>query len=512
MASRTMTVILAGKAAGAIKSLDDTEGRLQRFSKRAKKFAKAAALGIAGIGVAIGALAIKAGKDFLATGDSLHKMSERTGQSVEHLSAMNFVMEQNGASLEQYEKGVQTFTKGLLDMQQRGTGPVSDAFKTMGLSMEDIFKLNPEERFVFLAQKLSEVESETQRSALAQQLFGRQGKELLPTINAGAEGIAKLVAQAQASGNVMSTEAAQGAAKFNDAINLAKNRISGLILQGFNKLLPLLSRTADWLNDNLVPILQQHVVPLLVKVKEGFVAVVGGVRDAIRWLTELDPRWLKVIGTVIAAVAAIKAAILVIGLLKTAYVAAMLAIKIATATNPIGLILVALTTLGALAYQFRDEWIPVLKKGFKAFVELAKKGANEVIGAAEGIGNAFISGLNAIIRAWNNFSISTPALKVLGRTVIPSVNWDTPDLPLLKPVKLPRLAEGGIVQRPTVAMIGEAGPEAVVPLGRGGRGAMGNTYNITVYALDTQSAADGVYGAIQELEETGRTEMRVTAG
>jgi Phage-related protein len=45
--------------------------------------------------------------------------------------------------------------------------------------------------------------------------------------------------------------------------------------------------------------------------------------------------------------------------------------------------------------------------------------------------------------------------------------------------RLPRMAEGGIVTRPTVAMIGEDGPEAVVPLGRGGGG--GNHYTINVY-------------------------------
>lgn len=41
---------------------------------------------------------------------------------------------------------------------------------------------------------------------------------------------------------------------------------------------------------------------------------------------------------------------------------------------------------------------------------------------------------------------------------------------------IPGLAEGGVVTKPTVAMIGERGPEAVVPLGRGG--GMGTTINI----------------------------------
>ena len=46
---------------------------------------------------------------------------------------------------------------------------------------------------------------------------------------------------------------------------------------------------------------------------------------------------------------------------------------------------------------------------------------------------------------------------------------------------IPMLAKGGIVNSPTLAMIGEAGPEAVVPLS-GNNAGMGGTYNITVNA------------------------------
>lgn len=48
---------------------------------------------------------------------------------------------------------------------------------------------------------------------------------------------------------------------------------------------------------------------------------------------------------------------------------------------------------------------------------------------------------------------------------------------------LPALAEGGIVTRPTVALIGEAGPEAVVPLGKGGTG---GTVNVTIVSNDAR--------------------------
>jgi len=96
------------------------------------------------------------------------------------------------------------------------------------------------------------------------------------------------------------------------------------------------------------------------------------------------------------------------------------------------------------------------------------------------IGNAFIDVGNAIIRVWNSVmgAIGKAIVTVL-RAVdvvigvlnkIPGINigrytwtigWG--NIPLI-----PRLAGGGIVTKPTLAMIGEAGPEAVVPLRKGG--------------------------------------------
>jgi phage-related minor tail protein len=49
------------------------------------------------------------------------------------------------------------------------------------------------------------------------------------------------------------------------------------------------------------------------------------------------------------------------------------------------------------------------------------------------------------------------------------------------------LAEGGIVTRPTLALIGEAGPEAVVPLGKGGAGTV---INIEINNPNVSSMAD----------------------
>jgi hypothetical protein len=74
--------------------------------------------------------------------------------------------------------------------------------------------------------------------------------------------------------------------------------------------------------------------------------------------------------------------------------------------------------------------------------------------------------------------------------VIGGKGFDFPQMP-----EIPALAEGGIVKRPTLALVGEAGPEAVIPLNRAmGGGMAGNTINITV----TSANPDTVVQAIRD--------------
>jgi len=60
---------------------------------------------------------------------------------------------------------------------------------------------------------------------------------------------------------------------------------------------------------------------------------------------------------------------------------------------------------------------------------------------------------------------------------------------------IPKLAEGGIVRTPTLALIGEAGPEAVVPLSRGGYGT--TVYNFTFNGV--LSTADEIGATVEEV-------------
>jgi hypothetical protein len=62
--------------------------------------------------------------------------------------------------------------------------------------------------------------------------------------------------------------------------------------------------------------------------------------------------------------------------------------------------------------------------------------------------------------------------------------FDVPDIPML--------AAGGIVTGPTLAMIGEAGPEAVIPLDRMGQMGGGTTVNINVNGGDPNAVVQAL--------------------
>jgi hypothetical protein len=64
------------------------------------------------------------------------------------------------------------------------------------------------------------------------------------------------------------------------------------------------------------------------------------------------------------------------------------------------------------------------------------------------------------------------------------------------PRKIPRMAEGGIVSSPTLALIGEAGPEAVVPLDRINNGG-GITINVTGGLATSAEIGESVVNALR---------------
>jgi hypothetical protein len=148
--------------------------------------------------------------------------------------------------------------------------------------------------------------------------------------------------------------------------------------------------------------------------------------------------------------------------------AAIVATNIAMALNPFSLIAIGVALLVAaliVAYK-KFEWF---KTGVDAII-------NGILGAFESVVNGAIMMVNGIIRAYNAIPIA-PDINTIAHVNLPSIGGNSATQAASR-MNLPRMAEGGIVNSPTLALIGESGPEAVVPLDRMNTGG-GVTVNVT---------------------------------
>ena len=166
--------------------------------------------------------------------------------------------------------------------------------------------------------------------------------------------------------------------------------------------------------------------------------------------------------------------------------AAIVATNIAMALNPFSLIAagVALLIVGLVTAYNKFEWF---RDGINLIV-------NTVIGFFAGMVNAAIGAVNAIISAYNSIPL-LPDLPKAPTVPVPQLGKTT-NKPAPGRTSIPRLADGGIVSSPTLALIGEAGPEAVVPLDRMGTGG-GVTINVTGGLATSAEIGESVVNALR---------------
>ena len=241
-----------------------------------------------------------------------------------------------------------------------------------------------------------------------------------------------MAAIAVTTGGAASEAANTAAGKFKIlGVQLAetKESIGAALLPAIDKVLPYLTKFGDWAAKN----------PTL------FLAVAGG----------------------IAAMAA-----------------AIVAVNIAMSLNPIALIAagVAALVVGlAVAYKRFEGFRNIVDAVFGAIKFYIN---NVTIPAVMTLVAVFKAAFNGIATAWNN-TVGKLSFKVPGW--VPGLGGKGFEVP-----NIPMLAAGGIVNSPTLAMIGEAGPEAVIPLDR--MGEMGGGGNVTIHVNggDPQATVDAI--------------------
>ncbi len=174
----------------------------------------------------------------IQAGDRLHDLSMRTGVSVPSLSILAPIAEKSGASLDDLTIGFRKLSREL-ELLFAGNKKATESFKALGLTAADLTGLSLDQVLVKIADAQEKMADGGQKNALMTELFGRSGEKLIPTLHELADGgFDRARASAEKFGNVMTTEFADKADKFGDAVVDLKSALGGLGMLIADSILP----------------------------------------------------------------------------------------------------------------------------------------------------------------------------------------------------------------------------------------------------------------------------------
>lgn len=221
---------------------------LSAIEKRAYKFGQAVGTSIKAGAVlavaALGTIALAVGQA-IDKADEMRDLSNRTGIATEKLSEYAYAAKQTGTDIDGLGRGLKILSKNLAEAADPKSGK-GKLFEALGVGVKDaqgnlkqLDAILPE-----IANKFKLMEDGTTKAALAQELFGKSGVDLIEFLNQGAIGLEEMGAKAKELGIIIGTDTANAADEFNDRLGDLKARVDGFSLTVSAGLLPQLNLTA----------------------------------------------------------------------------------------------------------------------------------------------------------------------------------------------------------------------------------------------------------------------------
>lgn len=215
-------------------------------------FAKVAGVGLAAVGVAAAAAGTAlayAVKGAIDNADQAGELAQSIGVSVEALTSLGYAAKLSGADAEGLATGLRKVSQNMLAVAQGSAGPAATAFQMLGISVQNANgSLRASDQVLIdVADRFSRMEDGATKTALAVQLFGKSGADLIPFLNQGREGIGALTAEADRLGITLSSETANAAGQFNDTLDRLRATFDGVINKVMQGALPALNQLGDTL-------------------------------------------------------------------------------------------------------------------------------------------------------------------------------------------------------------------------------------------------------------------------
>jgi hypothetical protein len=182
--------------------------------------------------------------------DSIEMARQKTGMTAEEFSRLAYNAKLSDLDVSILSKSIRTLSEGMIDAIN-GTGDASLAFRAMGISVKNTDGSLKSSQQVLneIADVFEKMPNGINKSTLASSIFGAKiGTELIPMLNQGSAGFAKMAAESDAFGQTISTKGAANVEALNDNLTKMKDVMSGIV----NKIVQDLAPTMRVFTDSLL--------------------------------------------------------------------------------------------------------------------------------------------------------------------------------------------------------------------------------------------------------------------
>lgn len=208
------------------------------------------------IGAFVGVIATAASityhaRDALAEyGEQIENLSKKTGLSTDSIQQWAFATKSVGIDTKDATKAL----ADLGDAQNKainGNKDAAKAFSSIGISLADLKRSSPDQLLPQIADAFSKSADSASKAAVANELFGSSGENLIPLLDRGRAGLDDLRAAAEASGAVIGGETVARMAALKEQVDLAHAKMDAMALSAKAQLLPTIVNLTDALSGNI---------------------------------------------------------------------------------------------------------------------------------------------------------------------------------------------------------------------------------------------------------------------
>lgn len=226
------------QTAEAHESLESFAGSIGKLQKMFQLLAEVAMLGFVGEKVA------DLGKEFAEFAEQTEVASKKTGMSTSAIQELGFAAKMTGVSAEGMNQALMRVSRAMTEAQG-GSKQLQAVFESVDLTAKQLEDMSVDQVLAKVATKFSETEDGSTKAAIAMQLFGRQGADLIPLLDKGASGIEELRAKAQELGIVMGGEDIEAGTKLNEKLKEMDAQMAAVKLRAGSELAPAMLAIVD---------------------------------------------------------------------------------------------------------------------------------------------------------------------------------------------------------------------------------------------------------------------------